>query len=127
MSVEVLKVVRTGLGASIQDLGRPGFARFGVPPGGVMDDHAAGWANQLLENPPDAPVLELLLQGAQLEVLRTSWLVITGADTGCNRPLWRMVRAQAGEQIVFPASRKGLWTYVAVEGGFAAARYFGSA
>ncbi len=127
MSVEVLKVVRTGLGASLQDVGRPGFARFGVPPGGVMDDHAADWANRLLDNPANAPVLELLLQGAQLEVLRTSWLVITGADAGCNRPLWRMVHAQAGEQIVFPASRKGLWTYVAVEGGFDAPRYFGSA
>lgn len=127
MSVEVLKVVRTGLGASIQDMGRPGFARFGVPPGGVMDDHAAAWANRLLDNPPHAPVLELLLQGAQLEVLRPAWLVITGADARCNRPLWRIVRAQAGEQIVFPASRKGLWTYVAVEGGFAAPRYFGSA
>jgi biotin-dependent carboxylase-like uncharacterized protein len=127
VSEEVLKVVRAGLGASIQDCGRPGFARFGVPPGGVMDDHAAGWANQLLENSPGAPVLELLLQGAQLEVLRPSWLVITGGDAGCNRPLWRIVPAQAGEQIVFPASRKGLWTYVAVEGGFDAPRYFGSA
>lgn len=127
MSAEVIKIVRPGLGASIQDFGRPGLARFGVPPGGAMDDHAAAWANRLLENAPDAPVLELLMQGAQLEVLRTTWLVLTGGDAHCNLPLWRIVRAHAGEQIVFPASRKGLWTYLAVEGGFNAPRYFGSA
>jgi biotin-dependent carboxylase-like uncharacterized protein len=38
-----------------------------------------------------------------------------------------VLRAHAGENIVFPNSRKGLWTYVAVEGGFKVPRYFGSA
>ncbi len=127
MSVEVLRIVRAGLGAAIQDVGRPGLARFGVPPGGAMDDHAAAWANRLLENPVDAPVLELLLQGAQLELLSTTWLAITGADAHCNLPLWRILRVHRGEQIVFPNSRRGLWTYVAVEGGFDSPRYFGSA
>jgi len=127
MSVDVIRVVRAGLGASIQDFGRPGFGSYGVPPGGAMDEHAAGWANRLLENPPDAPVIELLLQGAHLEVLSTTWLAITGGDAHCNLPLWRMLRTHAGEHIVFPNSRKGLWTYVAVEGGFQAPRYFGSA
>jgi biotin-dependent carboxylase-like uncharacterized protein len=92
-----------------------------------MDEHAAGWANRLLENVPDAPVLELLLQGAHLEVLGTTWLAITGGDAHCNLPLWRMVRVHAGENIVFPSSRKGLWIYVAVEGGFLSPRHFGSA
>ena len=127
MSNDVMKVVRHGLGVSLQDFGRPGFAAYGIPPSGVMDDHAAGWANRLLENPPDAPVLELLMQGAHLEVLRTTWLVLTGGDAHCNLPLWRILRAHAGEHIVFPASRKGLWTYLAVKGGFDAPRYFGSA
>lgn len=127
MNVDVLKIVRTGLGATIQDVGRPGYSSYGVPPGGAMDDHAATWANRLLENAPDAPVLELLMQGAHLEVLRTTWLVITGGDSHCNLPLWRIIRVHEGEHIVFPNSRKGLWTYVAVENGFHAPRYFGSA
>ncbi len=127
MSVNTLRIIRPGLGAGIQDLGRPGLASFGVPPGGAMDDHAAAWANRLLENPPGAPVLELLLQGAQLDVLSSTWLAITGADAHCNLPLWRLLRVHAGEHIVFPNSRKGLWTYVAVEGGFEVPLYFGSA
>lgn len=127
MTVDVIKVVRAGLGASLQDRGRPGLAGFGVPPSGFMDDHAATWANRLLENPPDAPVLELLMQGAHLEILRTTWLVITGGDAHCNLPLWRILRVHAGEHVVFPNSRRGLWTYVAVDGGFDGPRYFGSA
>lgn len=127
MSIDVLRIVQPGIGASVQDHGRPGFCAYGIPPGGAMDDHALTWANRLLENPPNAAVLELLLQGAQLEVLCTTWLVVTGADAGCNLPLWRLLRVHGGERIVFPASRRGLWTYVAVEGGFATPRYLGSA
>lgn len=127
MSIDAFSIVRAGIGASIQDRGRPGLARFGVPPGGVMDDHAAGWANRLVDNPIDAPVLELLLQGARLDVLGDTWIAIAGADAQCNVPLWRRTFVRAGDSIVFPASRDGLWTYVAVEGGFDAPRYFGSA
>ena len=127
MNDDVIRVIRTGLGASLQDLGRPGYARFGIPPGGVMDDHAAGWSNRLLGNPPETPVLELLMQGAHLEVLNTTWLALTGGDSHCNLPLWRVLRAHKGEQIVFPHSRKGLWSYLAIDGGFSAPKYFGSA
>lgn len=127
MSVDVFSVVRAGLGASIQDLGRSGLAQFGVPPGGAMDDHAAGRANHLLDNPIEAPVLELLLQGTRLDVMHDMWIAITGADAQCSVPLWRRTFVRAGDSIDFPVSRDGLWTYVAVEGGFDAPRYFGSA
>lgn len=127
MSANVIVVTHTGLSASIQDDGRAGFARFGVPPSGAMDDHAAGWANRLVRNTPATPVIELLMQGAELRVVADAWLAITGGDAGCGLPLWRAVRVRAGETIVFPASRSGLWTYVAVEGGFDVPRYFGSA
>lgn len=126
MSTEIFKVVHAGLGASIQDNGRPGLARFGVPPGGVMDEHAAGWANRLLENPHGTPVVELLLQGARFEVQHDARIAITGGNAGCNLPLWRCVSVRAGERIVFPESREGVWIYLAVEGGFEAPRYFGS-
>src|SRR5690606_20408952 len=115
-------VVHPGLGATIQDHGRRGLAKYGVPPGGVMDDHAAGWANRLLGNPPGTPVLELLLQGAHLELVHDAWIAIAGGDAGCNLPTWRALRVRAGQSVVFPASRDGLWTYVAVEGGFDAPR-----
>lgn len=126
MAHEVFRVIRRGMGLSLQDGGRPGFGQFGVPPSGAMDDHAAGWANRLLDNPPDAPVLEVLMQGTHLEVMRTCWIAVTGADARCNFPRWRIARAHSGEGLVFPLSQRGLWSYVAVEGGFDAPKLLGS-
>jgi biotin-dependent carboxylase-like uncharacterized protein len=127
MSQDVFEVLDPGLGGTMQDQGRPGWRRFGVPMGGAMDDHAAGWANRLIENPPKAPVLELLLQGAKFAVLQNTWLAITGADVQTNVPVWRAVRVTAGEVIQLPHNHSGLWTYLAVEGGFDAPRLLGSA
>lgn len=98
-----------------------------MPPSGAMDDHAAGWANRLLDNPPEAPVLEFLLQGARLEVLRDAWIAVTGADAEANVPLWRVTRVTRGQEIHFPHVRVGVWIYLAVEDGFDAPRLLGSA
>ena len=127
MSAQILKILQPGLGATLQDQGRRGWRRFGVPPGGAMDEHAAAWANRLLVNPPDAPVLELLLQGARLAVLGAAWIAVTGADADANVPTWRTVRVQAGDAIHFPQNRSGVWTYLAVAGGFGGERWLGSA
>src|SRR5262249_37338132 len=80
IKTEVLEVLSPGLGATLQDEGRPGWRRFGVPLGGAMDDHAARWANRLLDNSAKAPVVEMLLQGARLQVLQPVWIAVTGAD-----------------------------------------------
>src|SRR5207247_8083709 len=108
MGPKVFEILEPGLGATLQDRGRPGWRRFGVPPSGAMDDHAAAWANRLLDNPPDAPVLELLLQGAKLCVLADTWLAITGADADCNLPTWRAVRAAPGQLIQFSHTNSGV-------------------
>jgi biotin-dependent carboxylase-like uncharacterized protein len=92
-----------------------------------MDDHAARWANRLLDNPADAPVLELLLQGAEISVRHDTWIAITGANAEGSHPSWRAVRVQSGETIRFSRQRSGIWIYVAVEGGFDAPRLLGSA
>src|ERR1700704_2129715 len=120
MSIDVLKVLAPGLGATLQDQGRFGWRRFGVPSSGVMDDHAASWANRLLDNLPKAPVLELLLQGLRLEVLQDSWIAITGADIDINFPAWKTVRVKAGDVVECSHNRAGVWIYIGVEGGFQA-------
>lgn len=121
-----LRIQSTGVGISIQDLGRPGYRRFGVPAGGVMDPHAAGWANRLLENPPDAPVLEMCLQGQCLEVLESGWMAWTGGAASGPRS-WSAFRVRAGEMIRFPGESSAVWSYVSVPGGFLAPRILGSA
>lgn len=116
----VLEVLSLGLGLAFQDMGRPGWRRFGVPPGGAMDRKAAIWANHLLENPPEAPVLEMLLQGARFRVLRDAWIAVTGAESSATLPLWKTIRVQKGGTLAFPENRSGIWTYLAVAGGWLA-------
>jgi biotin-dependent carboxylase-like uncharacterized protein len=122
----VLEIVAPGLLASLQDHGRAGWRRFGVPASGAMDDHAAAEANRLVGNAPAAPVLELLLQGTKLRVLRGATLAITGADTDTDVPMGKRLTVLAGEVIAFPRNRTGVWIYVAVAGGFAGETLLGS-
>ena len=59
----VLEVVSPGAMASLQDLGRPGLRRLGVPHAGALD---GGWlrlANALAGNPENAPAVEFLAGG----------------------------------------------------------------
>ncbi len=125
--MNVLEIVKPGMGLSLQDFGRVGWKRFGVPPSGVMDPHAAAWANRLVGNADDAPVLELLLQGAELRVLASRRFAVTGAEAGADVPAWCARTLAPGTRLSFPRGQTGLWTYVAVEGGFAAERILGSA
>jgi antagonist of KipI len=63
MAVTILK---TGIQCTVQDQGRRGYQRYGVPVGGAMDKHAAAVANMLCGNAYDAAVLEFVLHGASI-------------------------------------------------------------
>jgi len=91
-----------------------------------MDDHAAAEANRLVGNATTAPVLELLLQGARLRVLRDTILAVTGANADANVPLGARITVPAGGHIEFPRNRTGVWSYVAVAGGFVGVPLLGS-
>lgn len=124
---EVLEVLSVGAGVSFQDLGRRGWKRYGVPSSGAMDRHAAAMANRLMGNAPEAPVLEVLLHGARFRVLRTVAVGVTGAVVGGTLAQeWRVRELAHGDVLEFPVVRGGLWSYVAVRGGWEAERWFGS-
>jgi len=122
-----LKVLSPGVGAGFQDQGRPGWRRFGVPTGGAMDAHAAAAANRLLGNPPWAAVVELLWQGARIQVLQDCWLALTGADLRASHPRWRAIPAKKGAVLHLGGHASGVWAYLAIEGGFAAPHWLDSA
>ncbi len=116
----VLEVLSPGLLSTVQDGGRPGWRRYGIPPGGAMDRAAWRTANRMLHNRPDCPVLECL-QGARLRVLHETAVATSGA---WGALAWT---ARAGEVIEFPASLAGVWHYLALPGGIVAERFLGSA
>ena len=127
-----LSVERPGLVTTIQDLGRPGHRKFGVPPSGAMDRFALAAANRLVGNPEGAAALECALSGPTLLALQPCLIAVTGADftptiNGQEIPLWTGVALPAGERLAFAGRRSGARCYIAVAGGLAASRWLGSA
>ncbi len=122
-----IEIISKGVGLSVQDKGRVGWRHMGVPRGGAMDRASAQAANRLLGNRLDAPVLEILMQGAKLRVLEDTWIALAGADLGCALAPWTACEVKAGAVLSFPVNRSGLWAYLAVPGGFDVGRWFGSA
>lgn len=122
-SVEIEAV---GSGVSLQDQGRSGWARFGVPRGGAMDQFAMRAANHLLGNSPQAPVLEVQQQGTKIRVHRDTWLSLAGAGSCATFPSWTARRFRAGEVLLFSKSGAGLYAYLGTPGGWKAPRWFDS-
>jgi biotin-dependent carboxylase-like uncharacterized protein len=128
-----LRVLASGLMATIEDLGRPAARRYGVPGGGAMDTFALEAANRLAGNPPGAAVLEITSGGASFEILASLLLVVAGADLGARldgQPLapWTAALARPGTQIQFQG-RQGDWgarAYLAFAGGISVPEVLGS-
>ena len=127
----VLRVEKPGLLTTIQDLGRPGHRKSGVPPSGAMDRFALAAANRLVGNPDGAAGLECALNGPLLVALQPCLVAVTGADftpcvNGAEIPLWTSIYLAAGERLSFAGRRWGARCYVSVAGGLAGSRWLGS-
>lgn len=117
-----LTVVSAGLFSTIQDLGRFGFAHFGVSPAGAADEVALRLGNVLVGNAPDSAAIEMTLTGGTFSVDARTLVAITGSDfqasiSGRMIDPWRSVIVQPGEAISFAATRGGARSYLCVQGG----------
>ena len=121
----MIEFVRTGPLATLQDLGRPGYAALGVPLAGAFDRGAAALANRLVGNEPSAAVVELTLGGAVLHVREAATIALTGAR--CPGLDWGTpVSVRAGSIVVLGIPTAGLRSYLAVRGGFDSPAVLGS-
>lgn len=118
-----LRVQRAGILSTLQDLGRYGYQRFGVPVGGVMDEYSHRLANLLVGNDEREATLEITLVGPRLEFTRDALISLCGGDFECtidgrSVPMARPVRVSAGSALDIGACRLGCRVYLAVAGGF---------
>lgn len=130
--IPLFKVKKAGVYGSIQDKGRTGYQRFGVPVSGAMDFHAYQLGNYVLGNDANSPALELFLGGIELEVLTDHRIVITGADLGAKLdgqlvPNWKTFNIYKGQTLNFTKPVQGSIAYVIPEGGFLSEELLGSA
>lgn len=75
----MIEVIAPGPYATVQDLGRPGYAHLGVPRSGAADEPSLRLANRLVGNPEEAAGIELTLGGARLRFTTGAWAAVTGA------------------------------------------------
>ena len=124
---EIIEVISPGLLTTVQDLGRPGYQRFGVPVSGAMDSFALRVGNALVGNPPNAAGLEITIAGPTLNFLSDALIAITGADlqpilhqadlNAWRAPLGMAIYVRGGSQLEFGGRRSGCRAYLTVAGG----------
>jgi antagonist of KipI len=126
-----IRVLRAGVLATVQDLGRPGMQHLAIVPGGAMDRVAHRVANALVGNRDDAGTLEIALAGPELAFDCDTLVALHGARfepkiDGAPMPASRPVRVRAGSRLRIGPAREGAFGYLAVAGGFDVAPVLGS-
>ncbi len=118
-----IEVLQPGLFSTIQDLGRFGYQKYGVPQSGVMDKYATRVCNLILGNEANSPVMEITMQGPQLKFNASTAICISGADlsptlngnaVNCNQ----ILEIQEGDVLKFGRRRTGFRAYIGISGGF---------
>ncbi len=129
--MKALVVEKPGPLASVQDLGRLGYARLGVSAGGAADRGALRLANRLVGNDAGAAGIEVTAGGfaaraeADLVVAVTGALgpvTIDGREVGTNAPLLWPSGALA--EVGMPVA--GLRSYLGIAGGITSPVVLGS-
>jgi antagonist of KipI len=107
---------------TIQDLGRYGHQKSGIPVAGALDRFALETANRLVGNPPGAACLEVTLIGPELMFEQDTVIAITGADLSATLDghlisLWTSHYVSAGSVLQFGKPVRGVRAYLAIAGG----------
>jgi biotin-dependent carboxylase-like uncharacterized protein len=135
------EVVKPGLQTTIQDGGRPGHLKRGIPPAGAQDHRSFALASALVGNelpPPPLTLgdpghagLEILAMGPTLRFEDETLLALTGGHMEATLddepvPMWTAVLAPAGATLKVGKVGPGARAYIAVAGGFDVPTYLGS-
>lgn len=119
----MLKVNKPGFYTSLQDLGRYGFRHLGVPVSGALHSKAVKRANALLENDPNDAVLEITMNGPDLEFTEPTIMVLCGGQlqatlNGETLEMNQVYQVPSGAVFESGHIQEGLRTYLAIKGGF---------
>lgn len=121
----VIEITSPGALATVQDLGRNGWRRFGVPRAGALDACWLRIANRLAGNPGDAAAIEFFIAGPSFKAhdapVRLGFageFAITLQRGGRTSVLesWRSVTLQPGDSLRVGAPHSGRIGYVAISG-----------
>ncbi|MDD4090048.1 MAG: biotin-dependent carboxyltransferase family protein [Tissierellia bacterium] len=116
-----IKVKKGGFLTTVQDLGRIGYQKFGMPVAGAMDNFSYRVANFLVGNKESEAVLEATLLGPELEFGCDMSFAVTGANmkpvlNGKEIPMWESYKVTKGDILSLGVITSGLRAYIAFSG-----------
>jgi len=118
----MIKVLNAGIYCSVQDQGRLGFAKKGIPQGGSLDSYSAELANALLKNSPTDAVIEITFGLGKFEFTHDTYICITGGHFSpkLNMSSMRMNRVyevNKNDMLSFGKRNYGARVYLGIQGG----------
>ena len=122
----MLEVTSSGAMCTVQDLGRPGWRRLGVPRAGALDPGLLRIANVLAGNAQAAPVIEFFVAGPTLKAVDQplqlglagdfSVTLVRANGERTQIESWRSVTLFPGDTLRVGQTRSSRVGYVAVSG-----------
>ena len=117
-----LKIIRSGMLTTVQDLGRWGHQSRGVPVAGPMDPYSHRLANRLVANDDSAAAIEITLLGPEIEAVGDVLCAVAGAEfeisvDGRSIPCGRAFTLKHGATLRFGRRVAGARATLAVRGG----------
>jgi biotin-dependent carboxylase-like uncharacterized protein len=128
-----LTITRADFFASVQDMGRQRTQHLGLAQSGVADEYSFFRANYLVGNAITTPVLEIISGLFSITSDSPVTMALTGADMSArvnNAPLspWQSFVLMPGKELELKnTTGKGIFSYLAVKGGFDIPLCFNSA
>lgn len=130
--MSTIEIVEAGPYTSVQDRGRFGGQRYGLGPAGAMDLIALAEANALVGQPVGGAAIEIGPLPAKFRAKGGSIRIgITGAVRGMSLNGHDVANGETfllaeGETLALRATKQGVFSYLAFEGGINAPPVFGS-
>jgi biotin-dependent carboxylase-like uncharacterized protein len=126
----VIRIADAGLRSTVQDRGRLGHLRAGVPPAGAADRHALAAANALVGNAEDAAGIEIVGTPFRFTCDDARLVAVTGRDvtltTRTRLPGWISIFVRSGQVVTVNCGERTRFAYLAVSGGIVTAPLLGS-
>ncbi|PKV51997.1 biotin-dependent carboxylase-like uncharacterized protein [Aquimarina sp. MAR_2010_214] len=118
-----VEIVKPGLFTTIQDEGRFGFSKYGVPKSGAMDQVAFGFANLILGNAKNDACIEWTIQPPVLKFSEATTIVLTGGETDAflndqKIEMYREIKVLKNDILKLNSCKKGMYGYVGIKNGF---------
>lgn len=126
----MIRIAEAGVRSTVQDHGRFGHLRSGVPPAGAADPFALAAANALVGNASDAAGIEIVGSPFRFTCDDTRVVAVAGRDvslsTRSRLPGWGSVFVRGGQQVTVHIGERTRFAYLAVGGGIATTPVLGS-